>query len=178
MIQKVTITSLLLALWNSFSLAAQSTQAYTFEPGKHAVYVHGLVAAATDVSTSYKAVALAGFSYEQVVYTIPKKHCRLAGVIGMTPPLGEDVPFISFHIGPKLYWGDKTNWFTVATQYAVGLGKIYEDGPFYTNGGYLEVGYCYLGHRGFFFNPQVVVEGDEYNKSLNFGLSLGLGYCF
>ena len=179
--KKITITCLFLTFLGLPSLVAQPKTAYYLKPRKHAFYAQGLAVADLTV---YNNVAVAGFTYEQALYIAHKEHFRFAGVVGSTPPMGGDINFFTYHIGPKLYWGDKTTWFTVDMQYFGVLGKIDTDpsgapiGPFYTNAGYLGIGYCYTGPHGFFFNPQFIVEGDEYYKSLNFGLSLGIGYCF
>lgn len=183
------VTLLLLA---GFSyLSAQNT--YAPRPRNQAISLSGIVL--TLPADKLNSIGLVSLNYERTFLSFPSRRLRIGAVVGITPPLADDLDF-AFHIGPKIYKGGPTAWFSADIQYWGLFSKAHyvtssTTQPYtaFEKVVTLGLGYCYTGTRGFFFNPEVLIGaytpdkthlqfGESDRSALYWGASLGFGYCF
>ena len=185
---KVTTIFLCLLFLGQQCLLAQEPPGEKIKTIKHIVSLQGL--GFNSFTDNELRRAVSSLNYEYVILDAPKNPFRLTATFGFSPPLIAKINY-GFHLGPKFYWKKKNNWLCLDLQFwranRNGFHYLSADKwpiTYSTTGAYIGFGYCLSGPHGLFFHPQLILAGDRSNRFpsedifIDYGLSLGVGYCF
>jgi hypothetical protein len=182
---------LLISLLYTFELSAQQNVQPQPNTRKNSIYLQvSYLGRRGQEDTNGNNAAFGGYGFAAISYErlwIQKQRFMASLAVGFTPPINAQVKF-AYHLGPKLYFGNGRNWFSLDMRYCGIFSKHTRSylpkgqvESLTSYGTYMGFGYYLRGKRGFYFNPALTFGVDNYNRNkpnLYGGLNICVGHSF